>query len=91
MEVKGDLPNNWQFFKDQWMDYEVATGVDKKYAKIRVALLRTVMDKECLSIFKSLDMSDEDRADVFKLWKTILCRNATKSTNAMCFTHMTGT
>ena len=41
----------------------MATGLDKKNAKIRVASLQTVMGKECLSIFKSLDMSDKDRAD----------------------------
>jgi transposase InsO family protein len=63
MEVKGDLPTNWQFFKDQWTDYEVATGLDTKDGKIRIASLRTVMGKECLGVFKCLDISDEDRTD----------------------------
>ena len=66
MEIKGDLPSNWNFFKDQWCDYEIATGLNKKDAKIRIATLRTVMGKECLSIFKSLDMSEDDFKDPAK-------------------------
>ena len=30
MEVKGDLLRNWAFFKDEWEDYEVATGLREK-------------------------------------------------------------
>ena len=33
MEVKGDLVTNWQFFRDQWLDYEVATELNKKAMK----------------------------------------------------------
>ena len=31
MEVKEDLPTSWQFFKHQLMNYEIATGLDKKW------------------------------------------------------------
>ena len=30
MDTKGDLPSNWQFFKQQWVDYEVATELKDK-------------------------------------------------------------
>ena len=30
MDTKGDLPSNWQFFKQQWADYEVATELKEK-------------------------------------------------------------
>ena len=30
MEVKGDLLSNWAFFKDEWKDYEVVTGLREK-------------------------------------------------------------
>ncbi len=60
MELKVDLPSNWQFFQDQWQDYEIATGLEKKDNSIRVATLRTVMGKECLNIFKSLDIMADD-------------------------------
>ena len=51
MTVKGDLVNNWEFFKQQWTDYEVATGLDKQEQKIRLATFRSAMGKECLQIF----------------------------------------
>ena len=37
MEVKGDLLSNWTFFKDQWEDNEVATGLREKSKNVRVA------------------------------------------------------
>ena len=37
------------------MDYEVATGLDKKSQAVRLATLRSVMGKDCLQIFLNLD------------------------------------
>jgi len=34
MNVKGDPVNNWEFFRQQWTDYEVATGLDQQEQKI---------------------------------------------------------
>ena len=51
-----DLTSNWEFFKEQWQDYGVATGLDPKSQAIRVATFRRVMD--CLQIFVNLS-SDE--------------------------------
>ena len=64
MEVKGDLMSNWSFFKDQWEDYEVATGLKDKPKTVRVATLRSVMGRDCLQILKNLDMKDADRKDL---------------------------
>ena len=33
---KGDLTSNWEFFKHQWQDYELATELDQKSQVIRV-------------------------------------------------------
>ena len=46
------LTSNWEFFKEQWQDYRVATGLDQKSQAIRVATFRWVMD--CLQIFLNL-------------------------------------
>ena len=54
MVCKGDLTSNWEFFKQQWQDYEVATGLDQKSQAIRVATFRSVMGKDCLQIFLNL-------------------------------------
>ena len=64
MCVKGDPVNNWEFFRQQWEDYEVATGLDKQDQKIRLATFRSVMGKECLQIFLNLKLSDDDRKDI---------------------------
>jgi len=34
MVCRGDLTSNWEFFKQQWQDYEVATGLDQKSQSI---------------------------------------------------------
>ena len=44
-EVKGDLLSNWTFFKDQWEDYKVATGLREKSKNVRVATLRSVVGR----------------------------------------------
>ena len=64
MNVKGDLVNNWEFFKQQWQDYEVATGLDKQEQKIRLATLRSSMGNDCLQIFLNLKLSSEQQQDM---------------------------
>ena len=71
MNVKGDPVNNWEFFRQQWTDYEVTTGLDKQEQKIRLATFRSVMGKECLQIFLNLKLSAEERADVNECVKAL--------------------
>ncbi|XP_070537022.1 uncharacterized protein [Ptychodera flava] len=67
MEMKGDLVQNWAFFRSNWENYEIATELNKKDQKIRVATLLSVMGKECFRIYKHLDMSEDDRTDEKKI------------------------
>ena len=30
IDMKGDLANNWEFFKESWTNYEIATELDMK-------------------------------------------------------------
>ena len=39
MEVKGDLLSNSTFFKDQWENYKVTTGLREKSKNVRFASL----------------------------------------------------
>ena len=71
MDVKGDLLSNWTFVKDQWEDYEVATGLREKSKNVRVATLRSVMDRDCLRILKNLEITDDDRKDPAKCIKAL--------------------
>lgn len=64
MVCQGDKVANWEFFKQQWEDYEVATGLEKRDAKIRLATLRSVMGKECMQIFMNLKLTVEERKDI---------------------------
>ncbi|KAI4897681.1 hypothetical protein NFI96_029695 [Prochilodus magdalenae] len=63
MDMKGDVFNNWMFFRAQWDNYEIATGLDKKDNNIRLATLLSVMGKECHQLQRHLHMPDERRAD----------------------------
>ena len=55
MVCRGDIPSNWEFFKQQWQDYEVATGLDKKNQQVRLATFRSVMGKERRQSFRNLN------------------------------------
>ena len=64
MVCQGDKAGNWEFFRQQWEDYEVATGLDQRDSKIRLATLRSVMRRECMQIFMNLKLTDEERKNV---------------------------
>ena len=64
MVCKGSLVANWEFFRQKWEDYEVATGLDKQSSKIRLASFRSVMGKDCLQTFLNLNILVEDRNNV---------------------------
>ena len=61
MNVKGDQVSNWEFYRQQWNDYEVATSLDKQEQRIRLATFRSVMGKDCLQIFLNLKLSPEEQ------------------------------
>ena len=67
MDMKGHLQTNWQYFKDAWHNYEVATELNKKGNDIRVATLLSVMGKDCFLIYKNLPLSEADRQDPKKV------------------------
>ena len=57
LKVSGDRINNWE-------DYELATGLDKRPETIRLATLRSVMGKDCLQIFLNLKLTEEESTSV---------------------------
>ena len=63
MKCQGDVAGNWEFFKQQWSDYESATGLDKREELVRLATLRSAMGRECLQILLNLNLnlSEEDK------------------------------
>ena len=65
MDCKGKhLLKNWKFFRSSYDDYEIATGLDKKDNKVRLATLRMVMGIYCLSIFNLLPMTEDQQSSL---------------------------
>ena len=48
MKCHGDVIRNWDFFKQWWSDYEIGAGVDKLEQLVRLATLKSALDRECL-------------------------------------------
>lgn len=67
MEMKGDLAQNWSFFRSQYENYEIATGLDKKGQGVRMATLLSVMGRECFRIYQHVDIAEGDREDITKI------------------------
>ena len=57
MDMKGDLTNNWKFFKESWTYYEIAPELEMEYGKIRVATLLAIIRKKTLQIYHHLPMT----------------------------------
>ena len=57
MNIKGDIANNWEFFKQQWNNNEVATSLEAQNDKVRRAASWSVMGKDFIEIFLNLKLS----------------------------------
>ena len=66
MKCHGDVTGNWDFFKQQWSDYETATGLDKREESVRLATLRSPMGRECLQILLNLNLQEDDKKKIDK-------------------------
>ena len=60
VSTTGDAWNCWEIFREQWIDYEVASGLKEKDAAVRVATLRTAMGRDCRQTLKQLELSEDD-------------------------------
>lgn len=64
MHCRRDVAGNWEFFRQQWSDYEIATSLIHREETIRVASLRSAMGRECLQIFLNLNLSEDDKNNI---------------------------
>ena len=51
MKVSGDRVTNWEFFRQQWEDYKLGTGLQHHPEPVHLATLRSVMGKTVLRYF----------------------------------------
>ena len=66
MKCQGDVAGNLDFFRQQWGDYEIATGLDKQDDSVRFATSRSAMGRECLQILLNLGLSEEGKKKIDK-------------------------
>ena len=64
IECTGDVYQNWTYFKEQWENYEIATGLDERTEKVRLSTFKAVIGKDCYNILKHLDIAEEDREKI---------------------------
>ena len=64
MVCQGDLTSNWEFFKQRWDDYEIATGLRNQESQVRLVTLRSIKGRECLQILKNPGLSGEQSSSV---------------------------
>ena len=57
----------WNEFKQYWTNYEIATGLDKKESKVRVATLLTVIGKESARIYNTFYWENEEKTKISKV------------------------
>jgi len=91
MKCQGDVAGNWDFFKQQWSDYEIATGLDKRNESVRLATLRSAMGRECLQILLNLSLPDEDKKKIDKCLEALenyFKRPETSCTSGMFLTRV---
>jgi hypothetical protein len=62
--MKGDLKGNWKFFKSQWTNYEIATGLVRKEDAIRMATLLTMIGKDCYHVYENLNITAKERQNI---------------------------
>ena len=63
MNMKGNLAENWKFFKKSWNNYKVATELDKKAKNVVLATLYTVLGREANQIAENLPVTDPADSD----------------------------
>ena len=71
MKISGDRVTNWEFFRQQWQDYELGTGLEHCPEPVRLATLRSVMGKDCLETFLKLELTLEEKASVTSTLKAL--------------------
>ncbi|CAG2187546.1 unnamed protein product [Mytilus edulis] len=67
LDLDGNIATNWRKFKRTWNNYEIASGLSEKDAKLRTATLLTCVGSDAMDIFDGFAFEEEnDRKDITK-------------------------
>ena len=58
MNAKGNLADNWKYFKKSWNNYKLATKLDKRDKSVVLAILYIVLGRETNQIAENLEVTD---------------------------------
>ncbi|BES90768.1 Reverse transcriptase (RNA-dependent DNA polymerase) [Nesidiocoris tenuis] len=64
LELKGDVAANWDFFKEEWNDYEVASDLDKQPEAKRVATFKVSLGREARQVLTNLKLQPDKLASL---------------------------
>ena len=65
MSLKGNLAENWTYFRESWESYKIATELDEKPKPVILETLKIVLGKETYQIAKNLPIADRTDPDSF--------------------------
>ena len=54
MSLKGNLTDNWNFFRESWESCKIATELDKKLKPVILETLKIVLGRETYQIAKKI-------------------------------------
>lgn len=80
--TSGNVIENIALFEECWSNYEIATGLDKKDQKIRVATLLQAIGLDCFKAYKDLPLTEEDKATTDGILKG-LAKNLAPNVNVI--------
>lgn len=66
-----DIVENISLFSDAWENYEIASGLDEKSDKIRIATLLTAIGNDCYKVFKNLPLSEDQKSTAKNILKAL--------------------
>ena len=67
MKVSGNVPANWMYFKEQWENYLVASGLSEKDDTVKIATFLVIVGKECYQVYRKLALSEDQRKNLTEI------------------------
>ena len=75
MQVKGNVQENWTYFKEQWQNYLIASGLSEKPDAVKVATFLVILGKECYQVYQKLNLTEEQKRNVTAQWRLVTILN----------------
>lgn len=77
---EGDISGNFNFFKLQWDNYIIASGIASQTEEVKISILLSTVGEDCLRMIQNFPLSTEDKATSSTLLAAI-GRNMTPTVN----------